>query len=144
IAEAQVLQAGLLPNPELTTGFDFPVTTEVKAGYGFGLSWEVTSLLQRAAHQDAASAHAGAVDLEVAWQEWQVAQAARMHVLRLAILKGEVAAAAAVAENLRANLELVRRALELGGASALDVAAAETAHLQAETSHLGLEQEERS
>ena len=86
LSDAQLLQAGLLPNPELALGFAAP-TAGVTAGtvnaYTLGLDWEVTGLVGRRAGIEAARASRAAVDLDVAWQEWQVAQAARLAVYAL-------------------------------------------------------------
>src|ERR1700758_2852149 len=50
IAEAQLIQAGILPNPSLSYSID-PVTGGVTGGtvpgYGVTASWEVTSLITR-------------------------------------------------------------------------------------------------
>ena len=86
VAQSQVLQAGLLPNPSLSAGFEVPTggnSGGKVTGYGLGLDWKVSALISRNARQDAATAHSDAVDLEVAWQEWQVAEAARLHFARL-------------------------------------------------------------
>lgn len=76
VAKAQVLQAGLLPNPDLSFSLDAPVGGERQGkvtAFGLGLDWEVSRLIGRNARQEAASDDASALDLEIAWQEWQVA-----------------------------------------------------------------------
>src|ERR1035438_8169105 len=60
VAEAQVVQAGVLPNPQLGYSVDRPhgaYNPAVVAGRNLGLSWEVASLLTR--HDQVASARAG-------------------------------------------------------------------------------------
>ena len=81
IARAQLVQAGILPNPQLGFTLDQlhggnPATLDpaLVNGRSFGLSWEVTSLLARHDNIAAARAASGAVDLSIAWQEWQAAQ----------------------------------------------------------------------
>jgi len=89
IAAGQVLQAGILPNPRLTyfvsipTGV-FPVETVTK--FGGNLMWDLQTLINRGARVEAAETRAQAVDLDVAWQEWQVAQAAKLAAYRLLTL----------------------------------------------------------
>ena len=147
IAGAQVIQAGILPNPELIYAMGFPMgerSDGIPIPYSVGIGWEVTSLLTWSARKDAAEAHAGAVDLEVAWQEWQVSQSAKIHLVRLLFIQEEIAAARAVEESLRSNLEVTRRALELGSASSLDLAAAESAQFEATARRLKLEEEQQT
>lgn len=85
IGQAELLTAGVLPNPRLDGALNFPVSgDEAKVlGYGAGLSWNVTPLLSRGARVSAAEENLASIDLVVAWQEWQVAQAARIESRRL-------------------------------------------------------------
>ena len=76
IAFAQVLQAGILPNPQLSYTRDIPTGNAEQGlvpGYGINLNWEVTALISRSAKIAAAASDAAAVNLDVAWQEWQTA-----------------------------------------------------------------------
>ncbi len=89
LADAQLLQAGILPNPTLSTNLDVPVagnTTGTSTGMGAGVDWDLKALVGRRAGVQAAQASRAAVDLDVAWQEWQVAQAARLAVYNLLAL----------------------------------------------------------
>jgi outer membrane protein, heavy metal efflux system len=92
LASAQLLQAGLLPNPALDVGVD-PVTggntVDTSTGYSIGLGWETTALLTHAAKVAAARAASQAVRLDVAWKEWQVAQAAKQAAYDLVALSAE-------------------------------------------------------
>ncbi len=130
IAAAQLLQAGILPNPQLSYKLDIPtggITQGTVNAYGLDLSWEITSLISRGAKIAAAKADAASVDLDVAWQEWQTAQAAKLQVFRLFFLNQQLAVAAKEEEGLRENLDLVKRAAALGFVTAVDLAAAEAA-----------------
>jgi outer membrane protein TolC len=145
IAAAQVIQAGILPNPEVLYAVGFPVgerSQEANTPHGGVLTWEVTSLLARSARIGAAEAQAAAVDLEVAWQEWQVSQAARMHAVRLLFLREEHRTAQAVADGLLDSVKVARQALELGQDSGLDLAVAESARSQAAAARLKVAEEE--
>src|ERR1019366_1575411 len=90
VAQAQVVQAGILPNPQLGYSVDRPhgsydpAVVEAKA---LGLSWEVTSLLTHRDQVAAANAEARSVDLSIAWQEWQTAQDARLRAFRILSLE---------------------------------------------------------
>ena len=86
ITNAQLLQSGLLPNPTvsysfaaLSGGLDQGKVT----GLGLGLGWEVTSLITQSSKLTAATAEQQAVDLQIAWQEWQIAQAAKSAAYQL-------------------------------------------------------------
>ena len=80
IANAQLLQAGLLPNPTFSYNFDAlsgGLDQGKVTGLGLGLAWEVTALITQSSKVAAATAEQLAVDLQIAWQEWLLAQAAK-------------------------------------------------------------------
>jgi outer membrane protein TolC len=130
VASAQLLAAGILPNPELSASFETPVGGETAGtvpGWALGLGWDLSALLTRGARVDAARAHGRQVDLDVAWKEWQVAEGARLHLVRLALAERSVAEAGR-ARRLRAEtLRAARRAVDLGVATSADLAAASDA-----------------
>ena len=134
LSSAQLLQAGLLPNPTLDVSFD-PVTGGNTAGttsaYSFGLSWEVTALLTQEAKVAAARAASQSVELDVAWQEWQFAQAAKKAVYDLAYLQAQLDEADTVDRRLAQNADLVRRAVDAHQRTLLDLSAAESASQKA-------------
>src|SRR6266536_2663595 len=72
----------------------------------------------------AARADAVSVDLDVAWQEWQAAQAAKLHVYHLAFFDQQLAVTRQEEEGLKENLDRVKRAAELGYMTRIDLAAA--------------------
>lgn len=158
LASAQLLEAGLLPDPVLSYAQEVPVTgSEAGAGTGHSLqlSLDLTSLLTRAGRRRAARAEQASVDLDVAWQEWQVAEAAKLSVYRLATLEPQLKAAqelvAALAENLQAlepaaaagdltlgEAVLGRLALEAGRREALGLEQARDRERRALNALLGL------
>ena len=79
IAKAQLLQAGLLPNPQLSANFIHPTggPPPLYNGYSVSLMEDLTSLITRGASRDAARSHQAKINLNILWQEWQVAQKAR-------------------------------------------------------------------
>ncbi|HET7313463.1 TolC family protein [Salinisphaera sp.] len=79
VAAAQLLQAGLLPNPQLSTSYLNPVSGQppLSDSYTFGLMQDLTALISRGAARAAARADKAKVNLNILWQEWQVAQKAR-------------------------------------------------------------------
>jgi outer membrane protein TolC len=147
IASAQVLQAGILPNPQLSYSFDNPIG-DAKSGtvnaLGFGLSLDVASLVTRSASLDAARANAASVDLETAWQEWQVAEAAKMHVYRLVIAGEKLELAKRVEDDHRKAVDSIREGVEIGENTILELTTANGALMEAKSAVLSAKQEVKS
>ncbi|MHB8482891.1 MAG: TolC family protein [Nitrospiria bacterium] len=144
LADAQLLQAGLLPNPQLSTHLDQPAfgsTSGTVTGYGIGLSWDLQNLVTRAARLQAARHFTSAVQLDVAWQEWQAAQAARTAVYHLTALESQTNLSASLDRRLKENLDLVRHAVEAGQMTELNLAAAETASNQAHSNWIAYQKQ---
>lgn len=144
IAAAQLLQAGILPNPQFSYGLDVPTggaTQGTVNAFGLGLSWEITSLISRNAKMAAAKTDATSVDLDVAWQEWQTAQAAKLQVYHLFFLDQQLAVVREEEVGLRENLDLVKRAADLGFVTEVDLAAAQAALQKIQVSVLTKEQQ---
>ena len=74
VADAQLLEAGLLPDPIVSGGL---ARSPSHTGYSIGLSEDIQALITRGAAKAAAKAHARQVNLDILWQEWQVAEKAR-------------------------------------------------------------------
>jgi outer membrane protein TolC len=130
IISAQLVQAGILPNPTFTYSIDFPTggrTQGTVKGYGLTLDWNIISLITRDAKLDAARANAAAVDLDIAWKEWQVAQSAKQHVYRIAFLDKQLFIASEEEKKLQQNLDAIKKAVALGDMTILDQEAADAA-----------------
>ncbi len=80
LARAQLLAAGILPNPQLTAGLDSPLNggSSTMNAFNMGLNYDLNALITRNAAIDTAQADNLKVDLTVLWQEWQVVQQARL------------------------------------------------------------------
>ncbi|MGH7953047.1 MAG: TolC family protein [Limisphaerales bacterium] len=74
VARAQLLEAGLLPDPQVSGGLS---QSTLHTGYAVGLSEDLQALITRGAAKASAKAHQRQVNLEILWQEWQVAEKAR-------------------------------------------------------------------
>jgi outer membrane protein TolC len=144
VSSAQLFQAGILPNPQLTLEVD-PViggnTAGTTTGWAVNLSWEVTALITHDAKVAAARSGQSAVRLDVAWKEWQAAAAARLAVFDLVALNEQLTQARAVLDRLTENLRVMRQAVDQGQKTVVDLAAAETATDDARAAVLALEQE---
>jgi outer membrane protein TolC len=131
VAQAQMLQAGLLPNPQVT-GAALPLV----AGAGTTLAWnagiseDIRSLITLSSRRRAARNDAAQVDAQIVWQEWQVIGQARL--LSVDLIEGERSLAL-----LRRNRDLLasrydksQRAVAAGNATLIvatpDLAALET------------------
>lgn len=84
VAHAQLVQASLLPNPSANLSYGVliggPGTT---ASYAASLSEDIAALVTYHARVNVAEAHVAEVNAEQLWQEWQVAQKARLLALDL-------------------------------------------------------------
>ena len=139
---AQLLQAGILPNPTLTAGPEFPYSNGAAdsfTGYSFGLDWEVTALLTRDAKVRAARAQNASVDLDIAWKEWQAAEAAKTGAFDVIALDAALRSARDTDQRQAANLDLMRRAVEQHQKTLLDLSAAEAASQDAHATVLSAE-----
>lgn len=121
ISSAQLLEAGLLPNPELTYSFDL-LTGGDTAGrvnaYGLGLDWNVTSLISRTTRIREAKASKEAVELDIAWQEWQVAQTAKAAVYQLLSLQNQIALVKQFRQRMAKILVHIQKAVADGSITA--------------------------
>jgi outer membrane protein TolC len=143
VARAQVIQAGLLPNPQFNQTIDIPHgnadPSYIKA-YNTGLSWDVSALIVRHDEMEAARANAEAVDLQVAWEEWQVAQDARLRAFRLLSMQSQLPLAQSIEAGLEANIVAIRQAYTRGYKTTGELTAATDLLTQARNNRLALEQ----
>jgi len=79
IERAQLLQAGLLPDPQLSGSLDHPTSNGpgLVNGFSLGLAQDLQALITRGAARQARKQKVRKVDLNLLWQEWQVAERAR-------------------------------------------------------------------
>jgi outer membrane protein TolC len=141
-AGAQVIQAGLLPDPQLTAAVDVPYASSPPdnfTAYNVGVGWDVTSLITRDAKRRAAAAAAASVDLDVLWQEWQTAEAAKVAAYNVLAIRAQLDAAVQADRHLADNLAVVRRAVERHERTLVDLPAAEAASRDAHTAVVSLE-----
>lgn len=143
IGEAELIAARVLPNPRLDGTLDFPVSgaDAVVLGYGIGLSWNVTPLFALGARRSAAEANLASVDLEVAWQEWQVAQAARLHVVRSIYLERRLRLALELEQTWKKRLDGLRQARAANAVTELEVSGGDRSYADARVGKLELERQ---
>lgn len=80
VASAQLFSAGLLPDPTFTLSGAVPTTgpPPLSTAISGALAFALKPLFLRGATLEAARTNLRSVDLDVVWQEWQVAQQARL------------------------------------------------------------------
>lgn len=89
-AEAQLVVAGLLRNPDFSFEATHPSSsdpTPLVNTLAASVAFDLQSLRTRGAKRAAAQAELAQVDLGIAWHEWAVAQDARLLTVRLAWLR---------------------------------------------------------
>ena len=145
IAAAQLLQAGILPNPQFSASLDVPTggnTQDTVNAFGLGLGWDITSLITHGAKQEMARHLAQSVDLDIAWKEWQVAQSARLNVYRLIYTEKELTLAKHIVKQRNENLAAIQQGFSIGAVTGLELDAAKKAYQQALNRVLILESEQ--
>ncbi|MGE5190500.1 MAG: TolC family protein [Gemmatimonadota bacterium] len=144
LSQAQLLDAGLLPDPDLTYSLDVPTGGDTAGkvnAFGLGLNWNVTSLVSRASRVREAKVKGDAVDLEIAWREWQVAQGAKAAVFQLSSLQSRIALVEEVREQAAENLSRVRKAVSDGFMTAGDLNSVRAADSSVNVRLLALEKQ---
>jgi outer membrane protein TolC len=147
VAQAQVLQAGILPNPQLGYTLDQPhgnSDPSLVSGRNLGLSWDFTSLLGRSDRLAGARAAAAALDLDIAWQEWQTAQSARLSAFRLLALQQRLPLVRQIESDLAETVAAIKQASARGHLTALDLTTATDLWIAAQNNRYAAEQEDRT
>ena len=83
-AQAQMLQAGLLPNPAINGNIGYLISGVGDAtAWTAGISEDIRALITLSPRRQAAKAAAAQVDASLLWQEWQTVGKARLLVVDL-------------------------------------------------------------
>ena len=144
VAAAQLIQAGILPNPQLAYTRDFVTggsTAGTVSAYGITGSWEISALISHGAKVEAARANEQAINLDIAWTEWQTAMAAKMALYRVVALEEELSRAKQISSDQQQTVDTLQGAVDRHERSVLDLAAAQASREDARATELTLEQE---
>ncbi len=144
IANAQLLQAGLLPDPQVSYSFSAPsagTDLGTNNAFGIGLNWQASALIWRQNQTTAAERQQQNIDLQIAWQEWQIAQAARLAVYQLIVYSRQQALLSEMAQRLEDNRVRLQQAAELGLVTELERVAAVASKNLIDIRLLALEQQ---
>lgn len=116
VAAAQSYAAGLLPSPQITLGAGRPDPpgTSLSNPWSLSLDQNVAALLQHGPVKRAAQASEAHVRLNVIWDEWQVAQQARLLYADIEASEAERAALEPLAHLYTRHLKAARTGVALG------------------------------
>ncbi len=115
VAQAQLVQASLLPNPAVNLAYGALLGGPGTApSYAAALSEDIAALVTYRARVNAAEAHVAEVNADQLWQEWQVAQKARLLALDLYWGRQAIAAQRHELDIVSTAFENVRRATAAG------------------------------
>ena len=144
LAVAQLIQAGILPNPTIGYTRDFVTggaTHGTVTAFGFTGSWDISALVSHNAKVAAARANVQAISLDVAWTEWQTAVAAKLALYRVVALEAELIRAKEIASDQQQTVDTLQAAVDRHEKTVLDLAAAQASREDAHATVLTLEQE---
>ena len=142
VSEAQLIGAGILPNPQLTLSRDFVTSGPgITNPFGIGIAWDFTSLITRGAKRTAAREALESVRIDIAWSEWQAAEAAKAAVFDEVAIRAQRRQALAVDQRLKENADVIRGAYERRQRTVLDMSAAQSASEAAHASVLALDEQ---
>ncbi len=144
LAVAQLIQARILPNVAVSYSRDYVTggnTAGAVTAYNFTAGWEFSALIPYLPKQTAARKNLGSVALEIAWQEWQIAENARTAVYHIIALDAQVGQAREANRGLQESTDAVRKAVDTHEKTVLDLAAVESASQDSRATMLALEQD---
>jgi outer membrane protein, heavy metal efflux system len=116
VARAQVFEAGLLPDPQISAGEDFLAHRQpgFTSAFNLGVSEDITSLLLRSTRKAAAKGQAEQVNLDLLWAEWQTVAQSRLLFNQVISLRAQQKQLAAEQSALAQVDVVVRKALQQG------------------------------
>src|SRR5437870_3756222 len=144
LAVAQLVQARILPNIVVSYARDYVTggnTAGAVTAYNLSAGWEFSALVPFLPKQTAARKNFRSVDLDVAWQEWQIAVNARTAVYRVLALDAQVVRAREATDGLQQSTDAMRKAVDAHEKTVLELAAVESASQDSRATMLALEQE---
>ena len=144
LASAQLIQAGLLPNPTIGYTRDFITggnTAGTVSAYGFTGSWDIASLINHGAKVASAKNNVAAINLDIAWTEWQTAMAAKLALYRIVSIENQLQRARQIFGDQQRTVNTLQTAVDRHEKSVIDLSAAQASQEDARATLLALEQE---
>jgi outer membrane protein TolC len=123
VAQGQLVQAGILPNPSLSGSF-LPLLSGVGTvpAWSFGLAQDIKSLLTYRPKLRSARDSVAQVDADLLWQEWQVAGQARQLAIDMIERERSRPLLDQAFELLRHRHEVTQQAMAAGNATLVTTA----------------------
>ncbi len=143
VAEAQLVQAGVLPNPSLTGAF-LPLVSGAGTvpAWNLGLAQDLKALIIRGPKLRGARNAAAQVRADILWQEWQVAGQARQLAVDLIQRERSRAMLEEAVALLGHRYEVTQKALAAGNATLVTAAPSATGYQQARANLQALDQQQ--
>ncbi|MHB8839274.1 MAG: TolC family protein [Gemmatimonadaceae bacterium] len=140
VAQAQLIAAGVLPNPQFAGGMDRPAADSTRAvtGTSLGAAVDLLGFVTRGAARDAAQRRLQSIDLGLAWQEWQVAESARLRTYGLMLVETALSLAADQEREMETTVATLRSAVRQQLATKVELGAADVAYRATVDAHLAL------
>lgn len=140
VAGAQLVAAGILPNPVISGALDVPTAPGSSAvtAVTLGAAVDLLGFATRRSERSAAQLGVESVDLGLAWLEWQVAQAARLRAFDILLLDRALALVTDQQRTLEAVVGTLRTAVAQQVATRVELGAAEVAYHAVVDAHLTL------
>ncbi len=117
VAAAQVIEADLLPNPQIALSYPFFLAgPNGSDAFSVGVAQDLKSIILRPTRREIADNAASAIDASLLWQEWQTLGKARL--LFVEIVSGERAEKALLRDRkfLQVRFDLTQAAIAQGNA----------------------------
>ena len=133
VNDAQVFQAGLLPDPTFNAGEDFLLSgPDTLNNITTALGFDLNALRKRGVALAQSKAEARQVRLDLAWAEWQTSGQARLQAVRILALQSQLDVERQSRDAQESLLAQTEKALRSGDQSGDQLQAAQTAALDAE------------
>ena len=120
VAQAQMLQASLLPNPSINGSAGYLMSGVGDAtAWTAGITQNIQALVTLRPRREAARAEAAQVDASMLWEEWQVIGKARLLVVDIVQDERLLAVQQVALQRLELRSERLRRSVEEGNSENL-------------------------
>lgn len=85
IAEAQLFETGLIPDPQISMSIDHPINvgSSYKNAFNAGINYDLRWLITRSTSIKISENNLKKINLNVLWQEWQTVQQAKLLFIKI-------------------------------------------------------------
>jgi len=110
VANAQVFNAGLLPDPKLSYAYAWtlPTMAGLTNAYGYDLFWDIASLVTTRTTLKVVKAQALQTRYDIAWQEWLTANQAELLASRIYFLQKQLHLAKKTTQTAKHILDITK------------------------------------